>query len=1110
MKPNRIPPVRSLLVLLCATAAALLPAKAQLPNPLINIDASGLTEEGQPLAGPVTNTGTLGGTFDTDTTTVNVATTNGKKSFTFDGGNRLKASFTSPASLAGNSTYTVVATVLNPAIGNEEAYLSWSRRFPAGGFNAAQFNYGNNPDFGAVTHWTSPDMGFSSVPPANLWHTIVVTYDGTTEKIYVNGALSAQEDKFLNMYEGDAVFIGCSFNYNGAGGSLLTELGFTGSLASVQVYGAALSETQVKEVSSAIVVSGQVTAAGTPLPGATVSYSTLPNPSAAPLGTAVTDASGNYSLGVPANLGTIYVAVAVEGYQTSTDSEQTVAAADISGVNFSMALGQPLVDVDLSALPEGEITTLGNGGSITGNFSNDSTTVSIGTVGGKKALLFDGGNRMKSDFNAPATITGNGSFTVLALLHNPALAGEEAYLTWAQRGTVARCGQFNFASNPDFGAASHWGGGPDIGFDPLPAPNTWQWIAMTFDGATERIYVNGTPNKSEAKTLDLWPNQPFMLGASYWTGDGTNPDIGFTGSMAALKVYGIALTQSQIASLLGTVTISGQVTDGVSPVAGATVAYKLSANALVSPLGTVVTDATGNYSFAVAPNSGPYYIAATKTGYFSSADYSPAPSTGNTDVTGIDIALELRPSISGLVDNNASDYLPNAAITINTSIDGGTTLAPVQTVYTDPNGSYLAYVDKNTTYYLTVSKSTHSAAGPATVAVTNIDEFQDFTLNKLPRVLLVDLKAADLPVGTQTAATTWTNTGTLGGFFTASGDYPVTSIGGRPAVDFTGTPDVTFNSSFVTGDALWPSSLANSGDVQYSVVGWIQAPASTGTFLSFSNNTAAIPNRTFNSSWMFFRYNNDVAWGAADHGFSNWVGWTGTNTTSFGDYPATTTWHMIVNTYDGKSQKLYVDGVKKSTLGSEGILRIFNPTSTGMRLGNNQFGWDAFKGYIHRVQVFDQALGDADVTQLWNDGAITGTSYDTWLAAYPSLTGNDRVPDADPDFDGVSNGIEFLLGTIPNSSASRALPSITRDGNGNLVVAFQRSVAAEEFPVVVEHSENLLPPWTEIAVPVGAVTGPPVTVVDNGASPDDITVIVPGAPAQKKFARVRITIPFIP
>ena len=1104
------PTIRSLVTrsLLAAAAIPLLATglKAQLPAPLINVDASALDEGA--VAAPLTNTGTLSGIFDTDSTTLNVATTSGKKSFTFDGTNRLKASFTAPASLGGSSPYTVVATVLNPVIAPEEAYLSWSRRFPAGGFNAAQFNYGSNPDFGAVTHWGGPDMGFTSVPPANLWHTIITTFDGTTEKIYVNGALNAQEDKFINMHEGDAVFIGCSFNRNNLEETTVTELGFTGSLASVQVYGAALSEAQVKEASAVIYVTGQVTTGAEPLNRAAVSYATTPNPTASPLNTVLTDASGNYTLPVPINAGTVYVGVAADGYATSADSQQTIAAADINNVNFSLTLLPPLVDIDASLLADGTLTSLANSGSLGGNFTNDGTTVTIGDVAGKKAILFSGSNRMKSDFNAPATITGNSSFTVLALLHNPALAGEEAYLTWAQRGTFARCGQFNFANNADFGAASHWGAVPDIGFNPLPSANTWQWIAMTFDGATERIYVNGAPNASESKTLDLWPNQPFMLGASYWAADGTNIAVPFTGSMASLKVYGGALTQSQITALLGTVTISGNVNSGGSPIAGATVAYNLSPNPLSAPLGTALTDVDGNYSFGVNANSGTYYIAATKTGYFSNTDLT--ATALNSDITGIDFDLEPRPSISGLVDNDASEFLPSAAITLNTSPDGGTTLVPVQTVYTNENGSYLAYVDKNTTYYLTVSKSTHSAPPTATVAVTDLDESQDFTLTKLPRVLLVDLKAADLPAGTQTAATTWPNTGTLGGFFTASGDYPVASVGGRPAVDFTGTPDVAFNSSFVTGDVTWPSSLADSGDVQFSVVGWIQAPASTGTYLSFSGGTAGVPNRTFNSSWMFFRYNNDVAWGAADHGFSNWVGWTGTNTTSFGDFPATSTWHMIVNTYDGKSQKLYVDGVKQSTPGSEGIVRIFNPTSTVMRLGLSQFNNDPFEGYIHRVQVFDQPLSDTEVTQLWNDGAVTGTAYDTWLIDYPTLTGNDRAPDADPDFDGVANGIEFMLGTSPANGSSRSVPAVTRDGSGNLVVSFTRVDAAEAFPVVVESSTNLQPPWTEITIPNDETAGPPVTVLDNGTSPDSITVIVPGAPEPKKFARVKIVIPFTP
>jgi fibronectin-binding autotransporter adhesin len=140
----------------------------------------------------------------------------------------------------------------------------------------------------------------------------------------------------------------------------------------------------------------------------------------------------------------------------------------------------------------------------------------------------------------------------------------------------------------------------------------------------------------------------------------------------------------------------------------------------------------------------------------------------------------------------------------------------------------------------------------------------------------------------------------------------------------------------------------------------------------------------------------------------------------------------------------------------------------------------------------------------------SGTPYDSWLTAYPSITGANRSPDADPDSDGVANGIEFMLGTSPADGASRAVPSITRDGSGNLVVSFTRVDAAEAFPVIVESSPNLQPPWTAVTVPNDAIAGPPITVVDNGTAPDSITVIVPGAPDPRKFARVKITIPFTP
>lgn len=1087
-------------------------AFGQLPQPLIDVNAA-LLPTGA-ITDPIPNQGSVVGNFTTDSTAVQVVNLNGRNALEFTGSNRLRADFATPPVLAGNGSYTVVAKVLNPVIANEEAYLTWSRRFPAGGFNAAQFNYGGSPGFGAVTHWGSPDMGFASLPVANRWQTLVITYDGSTEKVYVNGTLDSQEAKTLNHHSGDPFMIGCSYNFLGTNGALQTELGFTGQLSSVQVYGVALSETQVREASGFVLMSGQVTYQGVPMERVAVHYATSPNPSAAPEGTALTNSNGQYAMAVPQQAGLVYVAAAADGYEVSADSQVTVADTDISGVDLAVgALQAPLVDLDASVFATNDvITAWSNSGSLQGSFLPDGTEVRANDVGGRRAVVFTGANRMKADFNAPATITGSSGFTVLALLYNPAIALEEAYLTWAQRGTIARCGQFNYGNSPAFGAAAHWGDVADIGFAALPPAGRWHWIAMTYDGQTQRIFVNGTPDRVEAKTLDLWPNQPLVLGASY--GDAAATQFGqyFSGSIAALKIFGAALTQSQIASVIGTVAISGTVTSNGAPVAGATVAYSLSPSPFEAPLGTALTDANGNYSIGVNPNSGPYYIAASKVGFFTTAEYSPAPTVQNNDVTGISLTMEARPSISGTIRNGENQLLPNAAITLNSGFEAGSELilTPIETVYSAADGRYLAYVDKDTTYYLTVRKSTHTEPTAVALPIAQASVTQDFTLTRLATKLLVDLRAADLGLGGKTVADTWANQGELGGHFTASANYSVSNVDQRPSVDFVSNTNLSFTSSRTTDQVAWPSSLAGSGDIQYTVTAWLKAPASTGTFLSFSGGTASMAGRTFNSSWMFFRYNNDVAWGAADHGLSNWIGWTGVNTTSPLSFPAVNQWHMITHTYDGKSQSLYVNGVKQSTPASEAILRTFNPSANTLVLGRNHFGGDFFSGYLHRVQVYDQALAAAQVADLFAAGNVVGSGYDQWLSAYASLTGANRSPDADPDGDGVPNGIEFLTGTAPDQASSRQLPVSSVDASGNLVLSFQRAVAAEAFAVIVEHSETLQAPWAEIAVPVNAVAGPPVTVVDGGNNPDQITVVVPGAPAQRKFARVKIAIPFTP
>ena len=78
------------------------------------------------------------------------------------------------------------------------------------------------------------------------------------------------------------------------------------------------------------------------------------------------------------------------------------------------------------------------------------------------------------------------------------------------------------------------------------------------------------------------------------------------------------------------------------------------------------------------------------------------------------------------------------------------------------------------------------------------------------------------------------------------------------------------------------------------------------------------------------------------------------------------------------------------------------------------------------------------------------------------------------------------------------------------MLRFKRVDAAKAYTVAVDSSTNFQPPWTSLIVTNNSITGPPLTVAENGTAADDITVVIPSAGAPKKFARVRITIPVTP
>jgi autotransporter-associated beta strand protein len=153
----------------------------------------------------------------------------------------------------------------------------------------------------------------------------------------------------------------------------------------------------------------------------------------------------------------------------------------------------------------------------------------------------------------------------------------------------------------------------------------------------------------------------------------------------------------------------------------------------------------------------------------------------------------------------------------------------------------------------------------------------------------------------------------------------------------------------------------------------------------------------------------------------------------------------------------------------------------------------------------------------YNDGnssnniALVSVSdpYLAWLAAYPAIAGANRAPAADFDGDGLANGIEFVLGTNPTAATTTGLPAGNVAGS-NFIFTFKRSDASKSYPVNVETGTSLLSWPGRILIPTTEVAGRPVTVIDNGAAPDDITVSIPMGTDARKFARINADIPFTP
>ncbi|WP_072881371.1 family 43 glycosylhydrolase [Flagellimonas taeanensis] len=205
---------------------------------LVDIDAKGFPSQNEFVHLP--NSGSLGGNFEKEGEVVIEEGEEGIRTFNFTKG-ALVLDQAVPRSLEWNGAFTVATWVKNPQIAKEgECLLSWCDRFRfnlANSYNALHFNSGH---YGAAAHLDGHfDMGYNTLPTANEWHHIVLTFDGVVEKIYVDGQLDNSQNMTLASQITNAkIRIGAS------------DVGehFSGHMAFLQMYDYALTQKEIGEL----------------------------------------------------------------------------------------------------------------------------------------------------------------------------------------------------------------------------------------------------------------------------------------------------------------------------------------------------------------------------------------------------------------------------------------------------------------------------------------------------------------------------------------------------------------------------------------------------------------------------------------------------------------------------------------------------------------------------------------------------------------------------------------------------------------------------------------------------------------------------------------------
>lgn len=213
-----------------------------------------------------------------------------------------------------------------------------------------------------------------------------------------------------------------------------------------------------------------------------------------------------------------------------------------------VAAGSLLVDLRASDSSASAATWL-NRGSLGGGFTRIGSPALVADVAGTgvPGVQFSGSGQSFSGPSSPVDIDGFADRSIEVWALNPVLSNEETMVSWGHRYATRRNMALNFGSNPDYGAATHYGDDAGWGGAP-PSANAWHHIVYTYSMATTKVYVDGSlvSSKTLAGPLDTFGGEPINIGCQREAAAGAR-SFHFSGFLNSVRVQGGVLSAADVA-----------------------------------------------------------------------------------------------------------------------------------------------------------------------------------------------------------------------------------------------------------------------------------------------------------------------------------------------------------------------------------------------------------------------------------------------------------------------------------------------------------------------------------------------------------------------------------